>query len=126
MGNSMADKRCPCGPYGHDGNLGKDIHGNFTTAGSGSYPLGMIVSMASDVGAWFAERRSLPLPPDLIASMQARAAAVVRPRGATRGPLYQGFELILITHVQLFHASELVIREYLRHRNLSHRVNEED
>ena len=87
LGHDLEDARCGCGPYGHSSNLGKDADGTFRTAGSGPYPNGLIGCMAVHVGAWFAHRLVVPQTSEVIASFQARAAAMERPRGAAAGPV---------------------------------------
>ena len=82
LGRDLEDARCGCGPYGHSSNLRKGVDGSFGTAGSGPYPHGLIACMAVHVGAWFANRRSTPQSKEIIASFQARAANMERPRGA--------------------------------------------
>ena len=122
LGRDLEDARCGCGPYGHSSNLGKSADGSFGTAGSGPYPNGLIACMAAHVGTWFASQRTVPQSKEVIASFLSRAAAMERPRGAAAGPVYEGVELLIRVHVEIFHASERMVVNTITLMGLRHRI----
>ena len=122
LGRDLEDARCGCGPYGHSSNLGKGADGSFGTAGSGPYPHGLIACMAVHVGAWFVNRRPSPHSKEIIASFQTRAANMEKPRGAAAGPVYDGLELLIRVHVEIFHASEKMVVNAITLMGLRHRI----
>ena len=122
FGHELEDARCGCGPYGHSSNLGKSADGSFGTAGSGPYPHGLIACAAVHVGAWFINRRPTPHSKEIIASFQARAVNMERPRGAAAGPVYEGLELLIRVHVEIFHASERMVVNTITLMGLRHRI----
>jgi len=129
FGHDLADARCGCGMYGHSASLGKGADGKFNTHGSGPYPNGLIACAAAHVGAWFAGL----VPVDAlqkhnsqtIASFINRTAAMERPRGAAAGPFYEGLELLILVHVETFHASERLVVNAITIMGLRHRIKPE-
>ena len=51
----------------------------------------------------------------MIASFQTRAANMEKPRGAAAGPTYDGLELLIRVHVEIFHASEKMVYSQRHH-----------